>query len=225
MSYSSTKIIELGSCAFRQWKAESHCRFIHGYRLIAKFWFECSSLDERNWVVDFGGLKELKILLEKQFDHTLCVSIDDPFLRDFRALHDRGVVDLRVMDSVGIEKTAEWCFNTADTLIRKETNERCWVSRVEVWEHDKNSAIYSIDKTNNTVTLPARTNQQTSTFLEEVTKETGVNLSNVLKNVPPTVAEPNPAAAQPQQGLHPAPVGNTVTSGYSNLFGGTSWGM
>jgi 6-pyruvoyltetrahydropterin/6-carboxytetrahydropterin synthase len=225
MSYSSTKIIELGSCAFRQWKAESHCRYIHGYRLIAKFWFECNNLDDRNWVVDFGGLKELRNLLEKQFDHTFCVSIDDPFLRDFKALHDKGVIDLRVMDGVGIEKTAEWCFYTADTFVRKETNERCWVSRVEVWEHDKNSAIFSINRVKNTFTIPARTNQQTATFLEEVTKETGVDLSNVLKNVPPTAAEPNLTAAQPQQGPRPAPVGNTVTSGYSNLFGGTSWGM
>lgn len=28
--YQSTKVIELGSCAFRQWRAEhSHCKYIH----------------------------------------------------------------------------------------------------------------------------------------------------------------------------------------------------
>ena len=57
MSFTSTKIIELGSCAFRQPKAESHCRFIHGYRLTAKFWFGANQLDKNNWVVDFGSLK------------------------------------------------------------------------------------------------------------------------------------------------------------------------
>jgi len=225
MSYSSTKIIELGSCAFRQWKADSHCRFIHGYRLIAKFWFECNHLDEKNWVVDFGGLKELKNILEHQFDHTLCIAVDDPFLRDFRALQDKGAVDLRIMDSVGIEKTAEWCFFTADKFIRTKTEERCWVSKVEVWEHDKNSAIFSYQKDPVLpVALPVRTNQQTSTFLDEVTKETGVNLSNILKNAPPTAAEPNNTPPA-QQGPRPAAVGNKVTTGYSNLFGGTSWGV
>ena len=68
--FKSTKIIELGSCAFRQPQAKAHCQFLHGYRLTAKFWFEANELDENNWVVDFGALKGLKQLLEKQFDHT-----------------------------------------------------------------------------------------------------------------------------------------------------------
>ena len=71
MEYQSTKIIELGSCAFRQWRADSHCKFIHGYRLVAKFWFECEKLDERNWVVDFGGLKELKQSKGKKITYDL----------------------------------------------------------------------------------------------------------------------------------------------------------
>lgn len=147
MNFQSTKIIELGSCAFRQWRADSHCKFVHGYRLIAKFWFGCSNLDERNWVVDFGGLKDLKSLLEKQFDHTLCIAGDDPCLSDFQQLHDRGAVDLRIMDKgVGIERTAEWCFETADTYIRAKTEGRCWLEKVEVWEHDKNSGIYTATK-------------------------------------------------------------------------------
>ena len=74
MPFQSTKIIDLGSCAFRQPKAVSHCRFIHGYRLKAKFWFESDKLDSNNWVVDFGSLKPLKKKLENQFDHTLCES-------------------------------------------------------------------------------------------------------------------------------------------------------
>ena len=142
MNYESTKIIELGSCAFRQWRADSHCKFIHGYRLIAKFWFACDKLDERNWVVDFGGLKELKQVFERQFDHTLCLASDDPLLEHFKALHHAGAVDLRIMEKgVGIERTAEWCFDVADSHVRGITSNRCWVDRVEVWEHDKNSAI------------------------------------------------------------------------------------
>jgi len=47
--FQSTKIIELGSCAFRQWRAEdTHCKYVHGYQLKAKFWFGCQGLDDKN---------------------------------------------------------------------------------------------------------------------------------------------------------------------------------
>ena len=85
--FSSTKIIELGSCAFRQPQATSHCRFIHGYRLVGKFWFGANELDENNWVVDFGGLKDLKKKLEEHFDHTTVIADNDPALESFKKLY------------------------------------------------------------------------------------------------------------------------------------------
>lgn len=142
MSFESTKIIELGSCAFRQPRADSHCKYIHGYRLTAKFWFSSTQLDENNWVVDFGGLSGLKQILKEQFDHTLCVSRTDPYLNEFKRLRDCGVCDLRVMDGVGIEKFAEWCFKAANKFVSGMTDNRCTCARVEVFEHENNSAIY-----------------------------------------------------------------------------------
>lgn len=149
----STKVIELGSCAFRQPNAahnrqnagsnSKRCSFVHGYLLKAKFWFECEFLDDKNWVVDFGSLRDLKNILEKQFDHTLCIDAMDPLLEVFKQLQEKGGCDLRIMDGVGIEKTAEFCFKTADKYIRDSTSHRCWVSKVEVWEHERNSAIYT----------------------------------------------------------------------------------
>ena len=215
MGYQSTKIIELGSCAFRQWKADSHCKFIHGYRLIAKFWFGATELDHRNWVVDFGGLKGLKDILEKQFDHTFCVAGDDPLLAYFKELHDHGAVDLRIMpEGVGIEKTAEWCYKAAKQYIHDLTNGRCCVERVEVWEHEKNSAIYSVEKAGCCKSK---------------------NIPNVVSEVATVVAAPAEAIVQPvtptntvNAGINteprPAQVGNNVTSGWGNPFGGTSWG-
>lgn len=140
--FQSTKIIELGSCAFRQPYATSHCRFLHGYRLYGKFWFGCNELDENNWVVDFGSLKGLKKKLEKQFDHTTVIAKHDPALNYFKDLANEDICDLRVMDGVGIEKFAEWCFNTAHNYVFNMTSGRCGVERVEVWEHEKNSAAY-----------------------------------------------------------------------------------
>ena len=55
---------------------------------------------------------------------------------------DNGGCQLRVMDGVGIEKTAEWCFKTVDPMIKGMSVGRCWLNRVEVWEHELNSAIY-----------------------------------------------------------------------------------
>jgi 6-pyruvoyltetrahydropterin/6-carboxytetrahydropterin synthase len=117
---------------------------VHGYQLKAKFWFGASHLDEKNWVVDFAGLKELKAILQQQFDHTLCIASDDPLLPLFLQLHEQKGCDLRVMEGVGIEKTAEWCFNVANDYVKKMTNNRCWVESVEVFEHEANSA--KVDK-------------------------------------------------------------------------------
>jgi 6-pyruvoyltetrahydropterin/6-carboxytetrahydropterin synthase len=138
----STKTIELGSCAFRQPRATSHCRFIHGYQLKAKFWFVAETLDENNWVVDFGNFKEFKALLKQQFDHTTCISSDDPKLSVFKQLDQAGVCDLRVMDGVGIEKFAEWCHAAADNYVGVITKLRCRCVKVEVFEHQDNSAVY-----------------------------------------------------------------------------------
>ena len=45
----STKVFDGFSCVFRQWKADgTHCRFLHGYGVSFKVWFE-GELDERNW--------------------------------------------------------------------------------------------------------------------------------------------------------------------------------
>lgn len=142
INYQSTKVIELGSCAFRQWSASSHCKFLHGYQLKAKIWFEAKELDERNWVVDFGGLKDLEKILKNQFDHTVCLDEKDPLLEEFKKLHDLGGCDLRIMNGIGIEKTAEWCFNAANEHVTNMTYGRCYVTKVEVWEHDRNSAIF-----------------------------------------------------------------------------------
>ena len=131
------------SAVFRQPNADhSHCHLLHGYSLAFTFTFGCDNLDDKNWAVDFGGLKELKVILQKQFDHTLCIAADDPLLPSFIQLHEDGGCDLRSMESVGIEKTAEWCYGAAKEYLSSAYNSRCWIERVEVWEHAENSAIY-----------------------------------------------------------------------------------
>lgn len=131
------------SAVFRQPNADhSHCHLLHGYSLAFKFTFGCNDLDNKNWAVDFGGLKTLKQWLEDQFDHKLALDKNDPHIEKFRELEKLDLAEIRIFDGVGAEKFAEHAFNFADNLIRSQTNDRCYVVEVECSEHGANSAIY-----------------------------------------------------------------------------------
>ena len=144
MKHYCTKKITLGSTAFRQPNAKSHCRFLHGYNLEAKFYFMSDKLDSNNWVVDFGSLKDLKRIRGHHFDHKTIIAEDDPHIEIFKKLHYLEVVDLVFMESVGIEKFAEFCLKKANQVVKnKENNAKCY--KVEVFEHEKNSAIAEIE--------------------------------------------------------------------------------
>lgn len=146
MSYRSTKTFthEVGlSAAFRQWRAESHCRFIHGYALSFKLTFEASELDVRNWVVDFGSLKSFKALLEDTFDHKLLVAEDDPYIEMYTNLHLKGLAQVVVLPKVGCEAFAEYVFGALDVwLTDNGYSPRVRVVSVECMEHGANSALY-----------------------------------------------------------------------------------
>ena len=131
------------SAVFRQPNADhSHCHLLHGYSLQFKFTFGCSQLDDKNWAVDFGGLKQVKKWLEDSFDHKTCVDVDDLHKDEFYRLQEIGLCEVREFSGVGAEKFAQHAFTVADQLIRKQTNDRCWVHSVECAEHGANSAIY-----------------------------------------------------------------------------------
>lgn len=147
MSYQSTKTYgnHIGiSAAFRQWKAHSHCKLIHGYALGFKFVFEADELDARNWVVDFGGLKPLKQILEDTFDHKVVVAEDDPHIDYFRQGHALGVLDMVVVPAGGCEKFAEMVYDVTEQWLKDAGfAPRVRLVSVEVMEHGANSAIYT----------------------------------------------------------------------------------
>ena len=129
------------SAAFRQWRAKSHCNLIHGYALSFKFTFGSLELDERNWVVDFGGLKGLEQWLKDTFDHKTLVSRDDPHFGLYTEMAASNIIDMVVVDGVGCEMFAFMAFHEASRLISELYGDRCWVESVEVKEHGSNSAI------------------------------------------------------------------------------------
>lgn len=154
-TYLSTKTYNTDqglSCCFRQWKAtHSHCSTLHGYSIGVKLIFECDTLDERNWVMDFGGLKDFKKWLTYMFDHTLLVAKDDPELERFKALA-YNIADLRIVPAVGCERFAEMIYTKMASILARAVaedtslNDTVRVKSVEVFEHGANSAIYVGDR-------------------------------------------------------------------------------
>ena len=161
------------SCCFRQWRStHSHCSLLHGYSIGVRAHFESETLDDRNWVMDFGGLKAFKEWSEFMFDHTLIIAHDDPHLEKFKTLADLGlndvggVCDIRVVEAVGCEKFAELAYNTMDEILKTFQAGKVWrftdhrnnyvrafeprypvgqgvkLRSVEVFEHAGNSAVY-----------------------------------------------------------------------------------
>ena len=161
------------SCCFRQWRStHSHCSLLHGYSIGIKLIFECNTLDDKNWCMDFGGLKQFKAWADHMFDHTLIVAVDDPLLNRFKLMsgwsnnpeHDgvpdrvqtepylrSGMCDLRIVEGVGCEMFAKMCYDAMSRMLvemkssstdRYPVNNTVRVKSAEVFEHAGNSAIY-----------------------------------------------------------------------------------
>ncbi len=146
MPYKSTKTFghDLGlSACFRQWRAQSHCNLLHGYALSIHIEFEADELDSRNWVVDFGGLKELKEWLKETFDHTLLVAKDDPMLAHLQCLEELNLARVIVLPATGCEAFAKYIYGMTETwLMSNGYTPRVRLNSIEVREHGANSAIY-----------------------------------------------------------------------------------
>jgi len=137
---------QIGPVAYRQWKADSHCRFLHGYALSFHFEFECDTLDARNWCMDFGGLRPLKDKLEEWFDHTLLVAEDDPEREALLNLGKLGIAKITEVEKTGCEGIADFLYIYINSmflpdLYGKGEAERVWCSKVEVRETDSNMAM------------------------------------------------------------------------------------
>ena len=131
------------SCAFRQWRATSHCRLIHGYALSFSITFGAKQLDERNWVIDFGGLKPVKEWLEKMFDHTTLVAEDDPQLDLFATLHREGLIQMVKVPHTGCEAVAQIVYEHVQQWLDDTADGRVWVQKVSCREHDANTATFT----------------------------------------------------------------------------------
>lgn len=124
--------------------------FLHGYAVSFRVWFE-GELDHRNWVWDFGGMKRAKTQINgmtpKEYfawllDHTTIIAENDPYLENFKQMDADGIIQLRILPATGCEKFAEFLYDTINKFLVVETEGRVRATKVEVYEHERNSASY-----------------------------------------------------------------------------------
>ena len=145
--YVSTKeYIDSFPCAYRQWRADSHCNSVHGYSFSMKFYFGTNELDIRRWAMDYGGLKELKKQLEEWFDHTLLVAEDDPELEPYKLLESKNIAKLTILPALGCESLADMLYKYVNgvyipDMLGQTESERLWCFKVEVRETQSNMAF------------------------------------------------------------------------------------
>lgn len=149
MAYFVTKTYghEVGlSACFRQWRANSHCQFLHGYPLSFSFTFGCNHLDENGWVIDFGSLKPVKEWLQDTFDHKTLVATDDPYIYEYLRLNNLGVLDMVEVKGTGCEAFAKKAYDFVNGWLEEQeenkVRKRTWLLKVKVAEHGGNSATY-----------------------------------------------------------------------------------
>jgi 6-pyruvoyltetrahydropterin/6-carboxytetrahydropterin synthase len=138
------------SATFRQWRAKSHCRFLHGYALSFAFLFECADdeVDENGWVINFGGLKPLEQWLKDTFDHHTLVAKDDPKLDILRDLaNDDHLIQLVEVDHTGCEAFAELAALQAKYFLAEGMfgDTKAKLVMVECREHASNAAVHIVD--------------------------------------------------------------------------------
>jgi 6-pyruvoyltetrahydropterin/6-carboxytetrahydropterin synthase len=149
--YTSTKNYnQIGPVAYRQHRADSHCRFIHGYAMSFRFFFSTNDLDARNWAFDYGGLKPLKHKLEDWFDHTLLVAEDDPMKNELLRLGELKLAKITLVEKTGCEGLGQFLYDYVNEIFLPECGtseaERLWCTKVEVRETDNNMAYVSGDR-------------------------------------------------------------------------------
>jgi len=117
----------------------------HGYAFSMKFYFGTNELDARNWVADYGGLKELKAVLKDQFDHTTLVAEDDPELEFYKEMEKRKLAKLTILPKLGCEGLADQLYKYVNGVYIPDMwgdseAKRLWCFKVEVRETQSNMA-------------------------------------------------------------------------------------
>ena len=145
MKYKSSKRFGPITTGHRQWRDKGHCSYVHGYGRYVRLTFEATKLDERGWVMDFGDLKDVKSWIESEWDHRTLIAADDPVIPELKTLEEVGGINLNILPEgylPGIEESCRYLYDKLNPVIQRKTNNRVEITRVEIWETEKNQAEY-----------------------------------------------------------------------------------
>ena len=145
MKYKSSKRFGPITTGHRQWRDKGHCSYVHGYGRYVRLTFEATELDERGWVMDFGDLRDVKSWIESEWDHRTLIAADDPVIPELKALEKVGGINLNILPKgylPGIEEACRYLYDRLNPVIQRKTNNRVEITRVEIWETEKNQAEY-----------------------------------------------------------------------------------
>lgn len=151
----STKRFKYLPCGHAQWfdlepdGSPGECASVHGYDREVEFTF-AGDIDDMGWIVPFGELGAVKKFLEYYFDHVTVLPANDPRLDQLtpELTAPGGILGtVRVLPSgVSMEMSSLFVWEYVNHYIYKITQGRCYVSKVQIFEHDRNSGILEADR-------------------------------------------------------------------------------
>lgn len=201
MTFTCTKTFDCVSTAHRNWRAKDNpnrdskkCSYIHGYTKSFSIVFGCESLDEFQWVYDYGTtstgeertMTSIKKFIQETLDHGVTTDDQDPMLAKLFEMHELELIKLVVIpvkdgQSGSVEGLCRFMYNTFDPQLRRETNNRVWIESITISEHHKNSSTFTRDK-ETTITLNVPQTDFNSKSFETPTFEKSKEKMNEIEN-------------------------------------------
>lgn len=136
--------------AHRQHEHHGHCSLIHGHNWSFVVHFTADKLDNNGFVVDFGDIRFIKLILNGMFDHALVLNQNDPKLSFLRQTLASEFANITVVPNCGAEGLAKLVHAVVNEELAAEKpwdvakrGLRCF--SVVVKEDSKNSATYTKD--------------------------------------------------------------------------------
>ena len=130
--------------AHRQHMHNGHCAFIHGHNWSITLTFACREADTNGFVIDFGKLRYIKNWIDEHLDHACLFNENDPEAR--KMLTDFGnLFKTYVLPNCSCEGIAQHLHEIFDHMVRSKTDNRVWITTIEITEDAKNSAIYTVE--------------------------------------------------------------------------------
>ncbi len=91
--------------------------------------------------MDFGKVKYLKAWIDENLDHACLFNEDDPD-KDALLAQFGHLFKPYVLPGTSCEAIAEHIYEIFNPLVLQQTDNRAWITEVEIEEDSKNSAAY-----------------------------------------------------------------------------------